>query len=372
MPALDAITLKHQFLQDQQSWIGKRLADSYYRSASKQRTPEEILHFGASAPNDYIASYPTYESWRTRVERDVQMSDAYYVSPEMCVLVTAAAESMPDDAGPRAEDFPSPAGWLLIPNGLVQTDIRGNAVITNVVLWSTVGGVLRLEYLTDKTHPLDRHNTTAGLLHAAREEGHSDPERWARQTWEEMPRLTHWHSMSAELSGRIPQSMSLGNVIPPEVSNQIRVIEGPNGQTALHFPIGYTPDELKEWANSARVGPEPVIRWLLACLRLMQQEITTVTEHGLPANLRRSLKGKVRMKNTHVTVIEYRRISSSMPSESSREYTHRFLRRGHWRWQPYKNEEHEWDRKRIWIHPTIVGDESLPLLLREHVKALVR
>jgi hypothetical protein len=374
MPALDSITMKHGLVNDMQTRMWKDMTESYWRSASGLRTAEEQLHFGQVSSNALVATYPSADAYRQFLSRVVQFSDNYYISPEMCVLVTAAAESMPEDEQPKPDDFPTPGGWLLIPNGLVQTDIRGAAVITNVIVWNTSGGKIRLTYLTDKFHPLDRMNTYAGLLKAAEEENAPDPNAWARRTWDGMPRLTVWHDMDADFHHSMPRSVSMGAVIPPEISNQISVRDLPDGSRAISFPKGYRPDELPGFVEgmAPTVQTEPVFRWLLACLRLMQQELTTVTDQGLPANLRRSLKGKVRLKNTHVSVIEYRRRSTSMPGEGTREYTHRFLRRGHWRWQPYKTEEHEWDRKRIWIHPTIVGDPSLPLLLREHVKAFVR
>ena len=372
MPALDTVPLKYNLLEDMHGRIYRSMTDSYWKSAAGLRTAEDIAHYGESARNDYIAdTFPNADAYRRRVERDVQFSDNYYVSPEMCVLVTAAAEVMPDSEQAKPEDFPTPGGFMLIPNGLVQTDIRGNAVVTNVIVWNTSGGIIRLTYLTDKNHPLDRANQQAGLAAAAKEENHPNPEQWARQQWEQIPRLTPWHDMTHEFHAPLPRTFSMGAVIPPEISNQITVTDHPDGRRVITWPKGYEGQQMKEIIDPSIVA-EPVFRWLLACLRLMQQELTTVTDHGLPANLRRSLKGKVRLKNTHVSVIEYRRRSSSMPGESTREYTHRFLRRGHWRKQPYKNEDGEWDRKSIWIHPTIVGDPSLPLLLREHVKALVR
>ena len=371
MPALDSITLKHHLVNDFSTRIWKDMTESYWRSASGQRTPEDIAHYGSAATNDLVASYPSPNEYRQYLARAVQFSDNYYISPEMCVLVTAAAESMPEDEQPKPEDFPTPGGWLLIPNGIVQSDIRGAAVVTNVILWRTSGGVVRLTYLADKFHPLDRANTYDGILRAAKEEKVPDPQARARRIWDQIPRLTVWHDMDAEFHHRLPTSLSLGAVIPPEVSSQITVRDLPDGGRQIYWPVGYDVEGLRGLINP-NIHPEPVFRWLLACLRLMQQELTSVTQQGLPANLRRSLKGKVRLKNTHVSVIEYRRRSGSMPSESSREYTHRFLRRGHWRKQPYKNDDGEWDRKSIWIHPTIVGDPSLPLRLREHVKALVR
>lgn len=371
MPALDTVPLKHALLEDMHTQQYRLMVDSYYRSAAGKRTQEEVLHYGQAATNEWVASYGSTEAYLRRTEKDAQFSDNYYISPEMCVLVTAAAHEMPEDEQPKSEDFPTPGGFLLIPNGIVQTDVRGNAVVTNVIVWNTSGGRIRLTYYTDKNHPLDKANQIAGMVAAAEEEGHENPAGWAHRMWEKMARLTPWHDMVADFHTPLPKTFSMGAVIPPEISNQITVSDHADGRRVITWPVGFDQEGLREVINPG-VHVEPVFSWLLACLRLMQQEITVVTDHGLPANLRRSLKGRVRLKNTHVSVIEYRRRSASMPSESTREFTHRFLRRGHWRKQPYKNEDGEWDRKSIWIHPTIVGDPSLPLLLREHVKALVR
>lgn len=47
-----------------------------------------------------------------------------------------------------------------------------------------------------------------------------------------------------------------------------------------------------------------------------------------------------------------------------REYSHRFPRAGHWRNQFYPSQQ---QHHQIWIAETIVGDESLPLLIRDRI-----
>jgi hypothetical protein len=93
----------------------------------------------------------------------------------------------------------------------------------------------------------------------------------------------------------------------------------------------------------------------------------------MPANMRKSLmRHPIRLKQKAVTVIDFRRRKGDFEHVGEREYSHRFLRRGHWRRQNYKREDGEWERRRIWIHSTIVGDPSKPLILRDHVNALTR
>lgn len=74
-----------------------------------------------------------------------------------------------------------------------------------------------------------------------------------------------------------------------------------------------------------------------------------------------------------VTIIQFRR-RESRPSEGPAkhvEWTHRWLVRGHWRWQPYKVDG-EWIRKRIWIAPMIKGPEGKELVIKSKVNAFVR
>ena len=50
----------------------------------------------------------------------------------------------------------------------------------------------------------------------------------------------------------------------------------------------------------------------------------------------------------------------------------RWIVRGFWRWQPYKEENGEWARKRIWIDPYIKGPAGAPLKITKKVNAVVR
>jgi hypothetical protein len=76
-----------------------------------------------------------------------------------------------------------------------------------------------------------------------------------------------------------------------------------------------------------------------------------------------------------VTVIQLRR-SESKPreGESAVEWKHRWITRGHWRWQPYKDKDSVdgWIRKRIWINPHVKGPGDKPLILTKKINALVR
>jgi len=77
---------------------------------------------------------------------------------------------------------------------------------------------------------------------------------------------------------------------------------------------------------------------------------------------------------TEVTIVQYRRVETDKEysGESSVEWSHRWIVRGHWRWQPYKTIDGKDDVKRIWIAPFMKGPDDKPLILTDKIYALVQ
>lgn len=357
MPALDAIYLKQQFMDDMRTGAWHQFMHNFGESISGRANNGTA----SGLPSDEDETV-TGEKLTKRLARTATMSHAYYVSPEMSVLVTAAAESMPDDEEPQPWDFPTPQGFMLIPGAIVMLDVRGQPCATSVIMWDCYGGEAHLTYLADKMHPVDN------LRNKIRANANGYTEIEAAKIFNGFPRMSPWAFGGLVYGRPLPKTMMMGQVIPPEVAAKI-VITHTDTSTTMFSPEGWTPEQLPPG-----VKVEPTGRWLLACLRLMQQPLTNVTRVGLPGVVRNHLlRSKVKMRETAVSVIEFRRRApGEFAPASGREYSHRFFRRGYWRRQPFKREDGEWDRRRTYIHPTIVGDPSKPLLMREHVLSLVR
>lgn len=278
----------------------------------------------------------------------LSLAETFYVSPTMNALVSAAAEGWEHDEVVTEDDFPTDTGWLYIPGGITDIDIRGSLYTTSALTWQRRGHVVEVVLWADK-----RHDPPALREHPS---------------WVTIPQMTPWHITRLTIDEALPTALRMGKLLPPEVSQKVEWITGPDGQQALAFPQGWTAEEMQP-----RLGPDPTLAWLVSVLRIMQQPLASVERKGLPAALRKRLmRHPHRVKNTAITVIDFRRRTTDFEPGSGREYSHRFLRRGHWRRQPYKREDGTWDRRRIWIHPTVVGDPDKPLILRNHVNALTR
>ena len=343
MTALDAITTRAEFLDQVHDPFWLVWCENYAGSVTGVK-PTGLV------PDDFYPKGTTGEQMSRRLMRAAQAAHSYYVSPTMQVLVTAASHGWPEEELVREDDFPQPHGWLWIPGGITTLDVRGMPNVTNAVLWDVYGGGVSLHFLSDKLNP---HDPLRQM----------NPEMWRR-----FSRFTPWAQIRLDFGQKIPQAFMLGKAVPPELAQEIKVTTHERG-VQWFFPEGWSPEELQPHHET-----HPDSAWLLSCLRIMRQPLAALTEQRPDrATVRRLERKKIQMTNKLVTVIEYRRRASERSFEDSgRTLSHRYFRGGHWRGQHFKNEEYEWDYKVIWIHDQIVGDEHLPLKLREHVKALVR
>lgn len=340
MPAIDAFTAKQSVWEGLHDTRWGMFAESFLESynVSQRDTGGTPIY---AEPSEMTRALAT----------TLQLSETFYVSPEMHAVVTAAAEEFPEDETVQPEDFPTDHGFLMIPGaGIVCLDVRGAVLHTNALSWSRRGDRVWVTMWADKRwdEVLRQRN----------------PEAWEKSMLQWSP----WHLHTITLGQPLPKTLQMGKAIPPEISSLIQYKQTEQG-FVMWSPEGWDQEEMKP-----SVKTDSVLAWLVAALRIMQQPLADVREQGVPAQVRKNLMRKpIRLKQKRVTVIEFRRTESACREVGSgREFSHRFLRRGHWRRQPYKREDGSWDRRRIWIHPTVVGPADKPFIMRDHVNALMR
>jgi hypothetical protein len=116
-----------------------------------------------------------------------------------------------------------------------------------------------------------------------------------------------------------------------------------------------------------------------ALMLMLNQEPDVIEVTKTYATKKKAARLKEKKLPTEVTIINLRHkyavtsSGSSDGSASDREYSHRWVVDGFWRWQPYKKEKGgEWFRKRIWINSYIKGPADKPLHVTEKVYALLK
>jgi hypothetical protein len=294
--------------------------------------------------------------------RHMELTLPFYVDPRMTALVTAAAESMPSDSVLRPEDLPATHGFLLIPQGLSEIDLRGQLMIHNAVAWFQRAGGMDLWFLSNKYEERDMVN-----------------QRHLRYFGEEkmtaLPQFTAAVYTRIEFGEGVPLSLGSTKVLPPEITETMRVITDPKtGAVAQMWGEGY---DLNEWiGDSMEISPNGVVAWIMAMWRLMQQTIIDVRSEPVDRGLRKQVR-KRRMKHEDVTVIALRkRKHADGETGTEIEWSHRWLVRGHWRkqWVGPRDGEVGVDRYQtpVWIHPHVKGPDDAPFLVRDHVYSLER
>lgn len=283
----------------------------------------------------------------------------FYVEPHMTPVVTAAAESMPHEVL-RPEDLPAQQGFLLLPDGLMSVDIRGQMLVHNALLWSVRGGGVDMYWLTNKYDERDSIN-----LRMRAEFG---------DDFTAIPLLGLGIYNRLEFGEPPPLSLGAKKVLPPEISQHVRLVrDAKSNAISWSWPEGY---DLGEWMReAASPHPDTTSMWMMALWRMMQQTLTDIREEPVDRPLRKQAR-RVQMQQNAVVVIKLRKRKGA-EGDGTFEYSHRFWRRGHWRNQwygPRNGGPDERYQRAIYIHPVLVNaeHEDLPLLARERVYSLSR
>jgi hypothetical protein len=371
MPARDALHYQMMFQDDlAPGGVLGAMLDGFERSqrgmlmSSGKESPIEAVPnpIGMFAPT--VRYNESGDGLRQYFDQHMKLALAFYVDPKMTTLVTAAAESMPPDEGLRPEDLPSTHGFLLLPQGIAEVDLRGQLMVHNAVIWFQRAGGIDLWFLSSKYEDRDMVN----LRHRR---------MFGEAAMRDYPVLTAAVYSRIEFGAGVPLSMGSSKVLPPEVVDNLRVIQDPeSGGYAYQWNVGY---DMDEWLSSAlELRPNGPVAWIFACWRLMQQTIVDVRTEEVDRALRKAAR-KRKMSRDKVSVITLRkRKRVDGEGDSEIEWSHRHLRRGHWRqtWCGPRDGEIGKDRyqRAVWIHPTIVLAErtDLPLLERDHVYNLAR
>lgn len=361
MPALDALFLKNIFASDlgsgsfMESFLGALVRTTNGEEKFHPVELRDMRRKGLAVPfpsPGTFAKGETGATLRQSLARYTEASYAYYVSEKMMPLVTAASESMPEEVL-VPQDLPSEYGFMVIPGGIATIDVRGAMLKYNAILWATYGGKVYVYWLTDKYDMQDTSNSTLRMT--------IDDAQWTG-----MPRLTVSHVSNFEFGKPLPTTFGPNMVLPPEVSQGIHFNwDEESGSVSIAIENkGYSPEELAELFQQGE-RTDPASRWLLTVWRLMQQTVTNVTEEQAPRGLKKQMERK--NLDTKVSVIGLRHQTVRGEGGSEVEWSHRWLVKGHWRNQKVKD-----GHRLVWIHPYVKGPDDKPLLVREHVYALVR
>lgn len=325
MAVLDALTAAAQISTGFADGGDSRLFLSEDRSSPDGRREERRLR----------ALVPRIPAW-------IEQSETYFVDPAMVPLVCSGGAVLEDDVAVQVYDPPSPFGFLLIGNGatvvhsqaLAVDDDSVSAEAFQVYLWATFGGSITVARFAQSP------DYVWGLLDTS--------------------------------------SIPVGGTIPPPVRPKNRAYKHrvvvPNAlisRDERSVPVIFT-EESRELLSTPNTGTtDATLRWLVSCWRLMGQTVSDVEIAGTTRQQRRQLERK-NVPLRQVSIIKLRRRGSRGDAGAAVDWSHRWVVRGHWRMQRYKDAKGEWTTRPVFIHPYIKGPESKPVLARQRINHLIR
>lgn len=325
MAVLDVLAAAAQISTGFAEGGNSRLFLSEHRASSDGRREEERLR----------ALVPEIPAW-------IGQSETFFVDPTMVPLVCSGGAVIEDDTTVQVYDPPSPFGFLLIGNGatvvhsqaLAVNDDSLSAEAFQVYLWATFGGSITV------TRFAQSPDYVWGLLDAS----------------------------VIPIGGTIP--------IPARAKNRSyahRVVI-PNALVSRDersVPVILT-EESRNLLSTPNTGAtDATVRWLVSCWRLMGQTVSEIDVEDPTRQQRRQLERK-NVPLRQVSIIRLRRQGSRGEGGAAVDWSHRWVVRGHWRMQRFKDQNGEWTTRPVFIHPYIKGPEAKPLLVRDRINHLVR
>lgn len=279
------------------------------------------------------------------VANHVRAAEAYHVNADMSLLVQYAAEALDPTDKVDLSLAPTGCGIVRFDHPLPMTDVRGQEMLIHWLTWGPAtmkyadGGPdetgIFVTYWNDLLEP---DEVAVKIIESLEQENVASAERLKRS-------LGRWAVVTA--SSLIPGAeLGAHTVQPPEDTRRAVLAEGDT-------PTAFT-------------NPQ---RYAHALWLMLNQTITSIREEHLTGPYKR----RAQRENlpAKVTVVSLRRTEGAREvGESHVEWSHRWLVRGHWRWQAHGPGRAE--RKRIWVNGFVKGPEGAPLKVSPKVYSLHR
>jgi hypothetical protein len=297
---------------------------------AKLRGNHDFQEAAASTFRLSLGDRPVANEILKTVTRHLEAAEAFYVTKDMSTLVQHAADGLEDEDLWDASLAPTGCGFVRFEKPLVMMDVRGTTMLAHWMTWGPVDGGTLITVWNDVRDPDD----VVKLLFSQFGEGM-------------VRRVTgHWSLLGGT-------AMHFGRSLGPAM-----------------IPV---PEQYAEALRNEGITPtafSSVERLVHALWLMLGQTIVSTREESVRDKYRHHAK---RMNlPSRVTIIDLRRMEGAgrEPGESHIEWQHRWLVRGHWRWQACGTNYSE--RRRIWVNGFVKGPEDKPLVVTDKVYALRR
>ena len=298
------------------------------------------------------------EAFTKVMQTHLEMSEAYMVDKDMMPLLKWASISMEDTDAFAHDLWPTPCGFLVYEEPLIEPDIWGQNMVAKAISWGRFAGTTKqgtripgtlLTIYTDIYDPRDQ--VTERLLSLAKERD-GDGGRSMASSLFGMGRLQVQHIQF------VPDGLRVGP--PQHIFSQDEI-----DKRRAFVEDMETIEQHGNMIEHAASVTNPN-RTLLALLQLLNQTVTTSrSERPAPKAAPRYAKHRL---PSEITVITLRRIAGAnrAEGESLVQWAHRWIVRGGWAWRfcskdlPGAVEYEKGYHRKVWIAPFPKGPPGMP------------
>jgi len=293
----------------------------------------------------------------------------YFVKDEMSDLIMFASQKLDSTDLVDEALVPSDRGFLYFEKPLQLNDIRGRALLINIVVWEkgVMGGkpIICMSFFNDNHRTPD--DVAKQILQDEKERKYKAGQRKAldvvgRYGWIHSVILQHGEMIGNELnsldSNEVDDITSVRDLACDDKGNFIE-LDDEAWET-------YKKEKLFPYTNARRL--------VYTYFMIMNQTLTAKTsERGDRAQRRRLERDNL---PSEVVVVQFRKThytSEGGGEKRAVNWSHRWIVGGHWRWQPYKDPASGGEiKKRIWISPYMKGPDDKPLKTKQRVYVLAK
>lgn len=289
----------------------------------------------------------------------------FFVSTEMSELIGFASSKL--DASDKVDLTlpPTKTGWVYFEKALPMTDVRSRVILVNAILWEVqADGVIMCYCFNDAVREPD--DLTLVILDDIKTQGLPREKTI-------LPYVGRWFWVGVQTLYEDEEIGQVQKELDEKALMRLRdTTYEPNQYILTEEARTIVSDEKWEEIKAELQPPTNLKRHIHAYWLLMNQTIIKNSEERPQRPIARRLK-KMGLPD-YVTVIAYRRTEydNKYVGNSEVQWSHRWVVRGHWRWQGYKTEDGKMAEKRIWISPFVKGPADKPMLINDKVYALVQ
>lgn len=256
-----------------------------------------------------------------------KLAELFYVTRDMAQLALVAGSTLPSFKL-RREDLPSECGMLYY------------------------------EEAFDRAATADGRRTAVQVC------------AWGPVVSETMRRRGVWMSFWADQRFTLDQALSLGRMTRAQVDAMAHALPRLGYDDEGIWWFDRDDDEQGDDRTLGLEGVAGMMRVIRASWLLMQQPISSIRRlQPRHSELRMMRRRKLDPRSVRIVSLRHRQTESVGNEAETREYTHRWIVRGHWRNQWYPSQGRHIP---LWIHAHVKGPEGAPLLTGEIVNVWKR